>query len=293
MKKTKKGLYPLWLVLPALAIFMIFFIIPNISGLVLAFTDWNVYYFDDIRFNGFSNYFKLFHEPVFWISMKNTLHFAFVTVMLKNLLGFAMALMVVKASRFNTYLRTVMFLPVTISGIVVSIIFVSIYNPDTGILNQFLNAAGLHALTQQWLVNTHTALGAIEAMEIWQWSGFNMVVFVAGMQSIPDDFYEATKIDGATYWQTLKSITVPLMVQSFTVTFVFSIISGFKVFAQVYGTTNGGPDDATQVMGTFLFKSFSEGKLGYSAAVGVVFMLMILVFTCFFLAVLRKKEVQY
>ena len=211
----------------------------------------------------------------------------------KNLLGFLMALLVAKTSKFNVYLRTVMFLPVTISSIVVSIIFVSIYNPDMGIVNQFLRSVGLGGLARQWLVDPKVALGAVAAMEIWQWSGFNMVVFVAGMQSIPDDFFEAARIDGAGRWQTLKCITVPLMVQSFAVTFVFSIISGFKVFAQIYGTTNGGPADATQVMGTFLFKSFSEGKLGYSAAVGVIFMFLILIFSLAFLVILKKKEVEY
>lgn len=288
-----KRQYPVYLVIPAVAIYAVFFIIPNISGLALAFTDWNIYFFDDIHFNGLDNFVKLFQEDIFWIAMKNTFLFAVVTVLGKNILGFLMALMVSKTSRFNIYLRTVVFLPVTISSIVVSIIFVSIYNPDTGILNEFLRVIGLETLTQQWLVDPKIALWSIAAMEIWQWSGFNMVVFVAGMQSIPDDFFEAARIDGAGRWQTLKSITIPLMVQSFAVTFVFSIISGFKVFAQVYGTTNGGPADATQVMGTFLFKSFSEGKLGYSAAVGVIFMFLILLFSLLFLILLRKKEVEY
>ena len=288
-----KKMYPVYLVIPAFLIYAVFFIIPNVSGLALAFTDWNIYFFDDIHFNGLDNFIKLFHEEVFWIALKNTFLFAVATVLGKNLLGFLMALLVAKTSKFNIYLRTVMFLPVTISTIVVSIIFVSTYNPDMGIVNQFLRSVGLGGLARQWLVDPKVALWAVAAMEIWQWSGFNMVVFVAGMQSIPDDFFEAARIDGAGRWQTLKCITVPLMVQSFAVTFVFSIISGFKVFAQIYGTTNGGPADATQVMGTFLFKSFSEGKLGYSAAVGVIFMFLILAFSLIFLIILRKKEVEY
>lgn len=293
MKKRTKNIYPVWMAIPAFVIFFIFFIIPNVSGMVLAFTDWNVYFFDDIRFNGLDNFKKLFSEDIFRIALKNTFYFAFVTVIGKNILGFIMALLVNEGSKYNTYLRTVMFLPVTISSIVVSIIFVSIYNPNTGILNQFLRLVGLGNLAQQWLVDSRYALNAIVAMEIWQWAGFNMVVFLAGMQSIPSDFYEAATIDGAGKWQRLRYITIPLMIQSFTVTFVFSIISGFKVFAQVYGTTNGGPADATQVMGTFLFKSFSEGQLGYSAAVGIVFMLMILAVTAVFLVLLRKREVEY
>ncbi|PHV72256.1 sugar ABC transporter permease [Sporanaerobium hydrogeniformans] len=292
MKKSTE-IYTKWLMLPAVLIYTIFFIIPNISGLILAFTDWNVYFFDDFNFNGIDNFVRLFNEKIFWNAVNNTFYFAIITVIFKNLIGFGMALMVTKASKYNTYLRTVMFLPVTISGIVVSIIFVSIYNPTTGILNQFLNAVGLEVLAKGWLVDTKYAMTSIAAMEIWQWSGFSMVVFVAGIQSISQDYYEAAKIDGASRWQELRFITIPLMMQSFTITFIYSIISGLKVFAQVYGTTNGGPNNATQVMGTFLFKSFSNGHYGYSAAVGLVFMLMVMVVAGIILVVMRKKEVEF
>lgn len=289
----KKSIYSNWMMMPALLIFTVFFIIPNVGGMFLAFTDWNVYFMDDIRFIGLDNFLRLFSEEIFWTSLKNTLYFAFVTVIMKNILGFIMALMVSKASKFNIYLRTVMFMPVMISSIVVGIIFVSIYNPNNGLLNSFLNTIGLDFLAKGWLVDSKYAMTAIAAMEIWQWSGFNMVIFIAGLQSIPNDYFEAANIDGATWFQKLRFITIPLMIQSFTMTFVFSIIAGFKVFAQVYGTTNGGPADSTQVMATFLFRSFSHGEYGYSAAVGLVFMVVITLFSAIFLIYLRRKEVEY
>ncbi|MDC7287826.1 sugar ABC transporter permease [Blautia schinkii] len=292
MRNTKK-IYSLWFMVPALLLYLIFFIIPNSAGIGLAFTDWNVHYFDDFRFVGLENFRKLFSERVFWTAFTNTIFFSVVTVIGKCILGFVMALLVTKGTKFNAYIRTITFLPVMISGIVVSIIFISIYNPDTGILNEFLRNIGLESLAKQWLVDSKYAMGAIAAMDIWQWTGFNMVIFLAGMQSIPSDYYEAAKIDGASKFQEIRYIMVPLLVQSFTVTFIFSIISGFKVFAQVYGTTNGGPADATQVMGTFLFKNFSDGYYGYSAAVGVVFLLMTTLVALIFLGILRKKEVEY
>lgn len=291
--KLHKKIYTYWLMIPAFLIFTVFFIIPNLSGIVLAFTDWNVYFFDDINFVGLDNFFRLFNERVFWTAFKNTIYFSVITVIGKCVLGFVMALLVTEGSKFNGYLRTVIFMPVMISSIVVSIIFVSIYNPDTGILNSFLRAIGLDALAQSWLVDTKYAMTAIAAMEIWQWAGFNMLIFLAGLQSIPKDYCEAARIDGASGWQELRYIKLPLLVQSFTITFIFSIISGFKVFAQVYGTTNGGPADATQVMGTFLFKNFSDGYYGYSAAVGVVFMLMTMAIALLILLAMRKKEVEY
>lgn len=291
--KRKKTYYARWLLLPAAVIYTVFFVLPNIAGIVLGFTDWSVYFFDDIRFNGLENFVRLFHETTFWIAIKNTFYFAVVTVVLKNVLGFIMALLVQESSRFNAYLRTVMFMPIMISSIVVSIIFVSIYNPSTGMLNQFLRAIGLDFLAKEWLVDARYAMNAIVFMEVWQWSGFNMLVCLSGMKAIPSDYYESARIDGATRWQEIRYIMIPLMIQSFTITFIFSLISGLKVFAQVYGTTNGGPADATQVMATFLYRSFSHGQYGYSAAVGFVFMLMISVLSVVAFGILRKKEVEY
>lgn len=285
--------YSLWLMAPALLIYTTFFIIPNISSFVIAFTDWNIMYFNDMRFCGVDNFVKIFSSQVFVTALKNTLYFAVITVVMKNVLGFAMALMVDKNTRYNSYLRSVMFMPVTISSIVVGIIFVAIYNPSDGILNVFLRFVGLSDLAKQWLVDARYAMTAISFMEIWQWSGFNMVVFLAGLGSIPTDYYEAARIDGANSFQQLRYITLPLIVQSINITFMFSAISGLKVFAQVYGTTNGGPADATQVMGTFLYKSFSDGFLGYSSAVGLVFTVGIILVTGAALIMLRSREVEY
>lgn len=120
-----------------------------------------------------------------------------------------------------------------------------------------------------------------------------MIIFLSGMQAIPADYFEAARMDGATRWQELKHIMIPLMIQSFTINFIFSIITGLKVFAQVYGTTNGGPADSTQVMATFLYRSFSHGEYGYSAAVGFVFTMMISLFSLIAFKVLTRKEVEF
>ena len=284
--------YSPWFIVPALAMFTVFFIIPNVASFGLAFTDWSLFYFNDIRFNGWANFRRLFTEPNFWICIRNTFHFAVVTVIGKTLLGFLFALLVQREGKLNRGLRSVIFLPITISSIVVAIVFVSIYNPGHGLLNNFLSAVGLGALKQDWLFNAKFSMWSICVMEIWQWTGFNMLIFIAGLKNIPKDYYEAAEIDGATYWQRTLRITVPLIAQSFTVTFINSIISGMKVFAQVYGTTNGGPADSTQVLGTFLYKSFGNGFLGYSAAVGLFTTLLIVTMTLGLLVAMRKREVQ-
>ena len=292
-KKSTQDFYSKWFIAPAAILFIIFFVVPNLASFVLGFTDWSLYDFNNIKFNGLENFRRLFSEKTFAIAIKNTFYFAIVTVLIKNVFGFLMALIVKKTSKFNTLLRAVVFLPMRISVMVVAIIFVSIYNPTNGIINEGLRAIGLDSLTRDWLFDARYSMNSICLMDIWQGTGFTMCVMISGLQAIPTDYYEAAKIDGADKWQQLRYVTLPLLISSITISLVFNIISGFKVFAQVYSTTNGGPADSTHVLGTFLFKSFGNGFLGYSAAVGLFTTVLIVALSMTLLAILRKREVEY
>lgn len=292
-KKSTQDFYSKWFIAPAAILFIIFFVVPNLASFVFGFTDWSLYDFNNIKFNGLENFRRLFSEKTFAIAIKNTFYFAIVTVLIKNVFGFLMALIVKKTSKFNTLLRAVVFLPMTISVMVVAIIFVSIYNPTNGIINEGLRAIGLDSLTRDWLFDARYSMNSICLMDIWQGTGFTMCVMISGLQAIPTDYYEAAKIDGADKWQQLRYVTLPLLISSITISLVFNIISGFKVFAQVYSTTNGGPADSTHVLGTFLFKSFGNGFLGYSAAVGLFTTVLIVALSMTLLAILRKREVEY
>jgi len=292
-KKSTQDFYSKWFIAPAAILFIIFFVVPNLASFVLGFTDWSLYDFNNIKFNRLENFRRLFSEKTFAIAIKNTFYFAIVTVLIKNIFGFLMALIVKKTSKFNTLLRAVVFLPMTISVMVVAIIFVSIYNPTNGIINEGLRAIGLDSLTRDWLFDARYSMNSICLMDIWQGTGFTMCVMISGLQAIPTDYYEAAKIDGADKWQQLRYVTLPLLISSITISLVFNIISGFKVFAQVYSTTNGGPADSTHVLGTFLFKSFGNGFLGYSAAVGLFTTVLIVALSMTLLAILRKREVEY
>ena len=292
-KKSTQDFYSKWFIAPAAILFIIFFVVPNLASFVLGFTDWSLYDFNNIKFNRLENFRRLFSEKTFAIAIKNTFYFAIVTVLIKNVFGFLMALIVKKTSKFNTLLRAVVFLPMTISVMVVAIIFVSIYNPTNGIINEGLRAIGLDSLTRDWLFDARYSMNSICLMDIWQGTGFTMCVMISGLQAIPTDYYEAAKIDGADKWQQLRYVTLPLLISSITISLVFNIISGFKVFAQVYSTTNGGPADSTHVLGTFLFKSFGNGFLGYSAAVGLFTTVLIVALSMTLLAILRKREVEY
>ncbi|MGO4273407.1 carbohydrate ABC transporter permease [Paenibacillus sp. TAF58] len=292
--KTKgmNHFYPIWLVTPALLIYAMFFLLPNVTSLFMGFTDWSIFDFYNIHFNGLKNFKQLFNETAFVIAIKNTFYFTIVTVFMKVVLGILFALLGNVKSKMQNFIRSVVFLPVMISTIVVAVIFSSIYNPTQGILNVGLRHIGLDGLAQEWLFDMRFAMTAISVMEIWQWVGFGMLVFLAGLQGVSKDYYEAAKIDGANAVHQFYNITLPLIMPSINIVLTFSIISGLKVFPQVYALTDGGPAGATQVIGTYLYKTFADGYLGYSSAVGFVFTVTVMTITFACLYFLRKREVE-
>lgn len=293
MQKTNKlHPYSWYYVLPAFSLFGLFFILPNIAGMGLAFTDWNSYYPLKPEFNGLYNFLSIFDSSIFIIAVKNTLYFTMITLIVKVIIGFVLALMLNRASKLNNLYRTIIFAPVVINPLVVAIIFSSIYHP-AGLLNLGLQTIGLEQFAQAWLVNPQTAMNAIVLMEIWMGIGISVVIFIAGLQSVPQEYYESARIDGANLWRQHLHITVPLMYHAITINIILSLVRGMSVFGQVYGLTNGGPADQTQVYGTFIFKEFSQnGLYGYSAAAGFIYTIAICIISFTLLNLFKRFEVE-
>jgi raffinose/stachyose/melibiose transport system permease protein len=287
-----KSYYSLWFLVPTSLLFLVFFIIPNVMGFVLAFTDWSILRFDKISFIGLDNFKMLLETSFLRTAIFNTFYFTIVTAILKNILGFILALIANREFRLKNYVRTVFFAPCIVSSMVTGIVFGAIYNPEFGLLNKFLNEAGLGFMAKEWLVDKDFAMLAVCGMEIWHWVGFSMVIYLAGLQNIPKYYYDASKIDGANSIQRLKNIVVPLIMPSVTVSIMLSLISGLKVFDQVFSLTNGGPMNKTQVISTLIYKNFSNGLLGYSAAMGLVFTIIVISITFTILRITRKMEVE-
>ncbi len=234
----------------------------------------------------------MFNSSILWIATKNTFYFAIVTVVLKNAIGFALALMLDNGLRATKLYRAAFFMPCILSSMIVCLIFNAIYNPQVGILNEFIRFIGLENLAAEWLGNQQTAMTAICWVEIWQWSGFHMAIYLAALQSIPKEYYEAASIDGANSYQRLIHIKAPLMIASFTVNFLMSIVGGLKVFDKVYAMTNGGPNDATQVFTVYIYKTFGQGLLGLSSAYNLVFTVIVILLGYGILALFSKFEVD-
>jgi raffinose/stachyose/melibiose transport system permease protein len=292
LNHKKRSLYPAYLTLPSLLIFGVFFAVPVIASFVLSFSDWNLNRFDTPKINGFANFVYLFTDKYFILSLNNTVVFALAVVILKTGFGFLGALLLVKKFPLRNIMRTIFVLPSVLSMVIIGILFISIFRMD-GMINHMLRFIGLESLTIDWLGNRKTALYIAILADVWRWSGFCMAVFVAGMQGISQDYYEAARIDGANWFQVLKKVTIPLLVPAFSVNITFNLIGGLKVFEQVFVVTKGGPGYASQVLGTYLFTMFSRGLLGRSTAMGLVLFVLVLAVSQTVQYFINKAEVDY
>ena len=270
-----KKIYPSYFLIIPLVLYVGLFIIPSAMGLALSFTDWNAMN-DEIHFIGFSHFIDIFTDERYIIVIVNTLIFAIVTTIFKNVIGFGMALALNKGFRTRNFLRTIFFFPVMLSPLIIGLVFKSIYNPDYGVINEVLRAVGLDSLAKDWLGLTGTALGAVIAVEIWRLVGQNMVIYIAGLQAISEDYLEAADIDGANRWQKLRYVIIPDMLPSITINLILNLIAGLKVFDLVFVLTNGGPARATEVLNTQVYKEYSSGRYGFSTSLGLI----MFVFTC-------------
>lgn len=297
-KKKEITVYPYRLMIPALIIYSMFYVIPLIIGLVMSFTNWNIenlsfngvfLNMEGLSFKGLENYAAIFKDRHFILSLKNTVLFAVVTTLLKLMAGLLLALALNRGLRTKKYLRTIYYIPAVLSYIVVGVLFSSILRTD-GMLNQILSFILQADITHDWLGNKRTAFGCIMAVEVWKWSGYVMTVFLAGLQGISKEYYESAKIDGAGSLQTLKFITLPLLLPSFTVNVTMCVIGGFKVFDQVFVMTNGGPGFATQVLNTMIYQAFSEGRLAKSAAMGIILFVFISIISVALSYTMHRKE---
>ena len=250
MTKKKKSIYPLWVLTPAILIYTLFSVVPIVISLVCSFTDWNMGRLYTPVFNGLSNYVELLHDPVFMRSIGNTFLFALITTILKTGIGFLLALAMVKKIPGRGIMRTIYYAPCVISITVVGVLFKAIL-ANKGLLNNVLQIIGLGGLAHDWLGSYGTAMGSVILVETWMWAGFNMFIFISGLQAIPEDYYESATLEGASAFEKLKNITLPLIVPSMTVVVTLSIAGGLKVFDIIYVITNGGPGFDTQVLATY------------------------------------------
>lgn len=255
-----------------LLLFAVFTFFPILFAFIISFYDWNLL-IPDRPFIGLVNYFELFQDRVFLIAIKNTIVYTLGVVPVQTLLALVLAFIMNQKLKGRAFFRLAFYVPAITSSVVTSIIFVWIY-AKPGLLNYLLSLLGLEGT--DWLTNPSTALFAIMVLNIWTTSGYFMISFLAGLQSIPASLYEAAKIDGANQWQQFWKITVPMVRPVTYFVVVLGLIGCFQVFDQIYVMSSGGPVNATTTMSYFTYNnSFKYFRLGYGAASAIVLAIII------------------
>ena len=285
----RKKQYPVYFILPGIFLFVMFFIVPFLVGFRYSFTNWN---FKRADFIGLENYISILKNPNMSIAFKNTFLFTIVTTVGKVSIGMLLAVLLNRKLKTTNYLRTVFYLPAVVNSIAVGIVFTSLMHPSKGLINTALRTIGFTGFQPKWLTDTSIAMLFICFIEIWKWSGYTMMILLAGMQNISKDYYEAAIMDGATKWQQFKKITFPLLMASINNVVVLSIIGGLKVFDIVVATTGGGPGYATEVFNTMIYNSYSYQIYGEATAGSKLLAGMILIITLCTYRTIAKNEVE-
>jgi multiple sugar transport system permease protein len=238
---------------------------------------------------GFTHYFALVDDPLLRAGLRNTIVFAVCAVGGQMLLGFVLALLCSRVSRGRVLYRALFILPILIPGIVIGAIWKLMLNYDFGLVNQAIELVGLEP--RNWLGDSATALASVIVVDIWHWTPFCFLLLLAGLESLPQDPYEAARIDGATWWQELRYITLPLMAPAILVTFAFRLVIAFKVFDEIYLLTGGGPVTATEVVSFTLYQRFFiEDRAGYGSAMAVAIIFLCSLLLVMALSVRRRSE---
>jgi multiple sugar transport system permease protein len=267
---------------PAVGAIGLFFFVPALASLLLSFTDFDIYAVADIgrlRFVGLANYTRLLAEPRFWTALGNTLYFVVIGGPLSVAVSLAAALLVnARVVRFKPFFRTIFFLPVVTTLVAVAVVWRYLYHPRHGLLNVMLGWIGVGPI--DWLGDPAWAMPAIILMAVWKNFGFNMIIFLAGLQSIPERLYEAARLDGASSWQQFRRVTLPMLRPTFLFVAVMTMIGYCQLFAEPYVMTQGGPAGSTLSLVLLMYEEgFRWWNMGYAAALAFTLFVLILTFT--------------
>ncbi|MFD7291616.1 carbohydrate ABC transporter permease [Streptomyces sp. NPDC059863] len=267
---------PWWFAAPAILLFAFVVLVPSMRGVYYAFTDWDG--LDPaFSFVGLDNFGAVFRDPDAVQAIWHTLLIAVAVTVIQNGFGLLLALGVNSVIKSRNVLRVFLFAPAVVTPIVTAYLWRNLLSPE-GAVNSLLGAVGLGSWQQDWLEDPDIALWSVVGVVVWQFGGYSMVIFLAGLQSVPKEIYEAADIDGAGPFRRFWSVTRPLLAPALTINLMLSIIGGIKLFDQVYALTGGGPGHATDTLSTLIYKdAFTLGEFGYSIALAVVLTIIVAV----------------
>lgn len=286
----RRLLFEIAFVLPVVALFFIFTLYPFAGSFYYAFTRWDG--FTDPTFIGLGNFKRLFSGGSFLISFRNTILFALSGLLISNVLSLCIALVLQSGGKLKAVLRTMFYLPGVVSFVTMSIVWSAIYHYD-GAINQVLRQFGLGALAIDWLGTYQSVIPSLVVILVWSGMGFGIIIFIAGLSSIPKELYEAADIDGAGKIAKFKAVTFPLLMPSITVVTFLGLVTTLKLFDLPFIMTGGGPGDASNTMAMIIYKqAFGYNNYGYASAAGVTLFALVAIVSLVQLKLTRSKEVQ-
>lgn len=277
---------------PALGVYLLLALLPIVNLLAMSLHaikwDQGVSHW---TFNGLAHYASMYGDPLLRAGAVNTSIFALLSVAAEMTIGLMLALFVSRVGRGRVLYRTVFLLPVLIPGIVIGAIWKLMYNPDFGVINQLLGAAGITGI--DWLGDGKLALISVIVVDIWHWTPFVFLLLLAAIESLPEDLHEAATIDGAGGWQEFRFVTFPMLLPALAVTMAFRLIVSFKVFDEVYLLTGGGPGTATEVVSFTIYRRFfTEDRMGYGSAISMTVLFLLTLIIVVGLSSMRRRAAQ-
>ena len=269
-RRKRSGPYPLWFLLVPGVIYFIFFILPTLASFYYSFTRWDLF---TAKWIGLDNYQTFFAEQALVIGLRNTLIYAVLTSGLKVIIGFLLALVLTSKIIARGYLRSVIFFPVLVSSIGIGITFTILMNPEAGLINTALATVGIDG--PGWLTNPSLAIVSVALVDVWKGVGLATVIFIAGLVSIPGEYYEAAEVDGASKGAVIRNIMIPLARPAIASVITLSLIGGLRSFELIWSMTKGGPGFASDVIGSVIYKQYQAGFYGLSTAGSVILFLLV------------------
>lgn len=276
-RRTLRSFSNFLYVLPALVLFAVFVLYPIVFIFQASVLEWNG--FSEGKYVGFANYIKLFtNDRAFALAMRNSFYWIFLTIFPQMFIGFFLDLLLNSRVWGRNIYRAIFYMPAIVSAVVIGIVWRRIYNPFGGFLSGLADVSGLDFLAQPYLADTKVAIFSVIAVNVWQWTGWSMLLYLAGLQGIDQEMLDAADVDGVNAWQRVRHIYWPLLRHVHSTLILLGVIGALQTFALIHVMTEGGPNNATQMLPTYIFQTaFEQAQMGYASAVSVILLLLALV----------------
>ena len=274
--RRKEGLVAAVMVAPNLVGLLIFMVVPTVISILMSFTDWNL--LNTSSFIGLANFKEAFSDPLFWKTLKNTVVYVFWKVPFNIFISLILAVLINQRMYGRTFFRAILFLPMIASSVSVALLWQPLFDMSSGMLNKILTTIGLHPST--WIYDPKTSMMCVVIVALWKEIGYYMVMFLAGLQSIPSTYYEAASIDGASAARKFLFITIPLISPTTFFVMIISIIGSFQIFDLTTVLTAGGPSNSTNTLIMYVYQAgFRFFRMGYASALSTILFVIVLIFT--------------